>query len=542
MNNRVNHVLATLLAAAGCAGAHAATYYVADCQVGAAAGCVAGNDANNGTSAGTPWRTTAKVESVFSSLSAGDTILFAKGGAWTDSQMLLQNFNATALNPITFDSYTPSAWSSSAKPILTESRPNLHGIFTFDAGGAPTADGGYVVQNFELRGGGVGSWGVLLTHLVHDVTLTNLTIDGLGVGVNCMNDVERVKLQNSVIRNSTQQGVLWSCNNSQVENNTFDNNGTTLVNQWRYHTAYISGEAATNIAFRGNNITNNAHDASGSCVSAVVVAHGVQDGLTIENNKIYEASGTAGLGCWGIVVDAGYAPADGETYAESFENVVIRGNTVVNVGGVGIGCASCIEPLIENNVIVQESTPDLRAIAVPNRQTQLGDAVDTGGTIRNNSIYFATTPAYSEGISLTYQHSSAYPLLTAGTNVKVVSNLIWFGSGSNNHRCFDTTGMVIGDFTAFANNLCYHAGGNGRWSYAYASLGAAQTAGFDAGGMSADPQLLAVPASGNNWSMALQLGSPAINAGNATHSAPNDRAGVGRCTPDIGAHEYTCSP
>ena len=42
--------------------AHATTYYVSDCGSGAALGCVAGNDANVGSSAAAPWKSCATSE------------------------------------------------------------------------------------------------------------------------------------------------------------------------------------------------------------------------------------------------------------------------------------------------------------------------------------------------------------------------------------------------------------------------------------------------------------------------------------------------
>ena len=49
--------------------ANATTYYFS----------ASGDDANNGTSASAPWKTLAKFNSVFSSLSPGDNILFNRG-------------------------------------------------------------------------------------------------------------------------------------------------------------------------------------------------------------------------------------------------------------------------------------------------------------------------------------------------------------------------------------------------------------------------------------------------------------------------------
>lgn len=504
----------------------AATYYISDCQSGASSGCVAGNDSNAGTSASAPWRTTGRVVQAFGGLSAGDKLLFAKGGSWTNASMTLQNLNTNASNPIVIDSYTPSS-GASARPILTETRSGYNAI-GFDDGSSPEADGGYVVQNLELRGNGSGQWGVFTSQLTSDITLNNLVIDGFAIGLHCGTGIQRVKLLNSTLRNNRSQGTLSGCSNSVIEGNTYDNNGyATAVFD---HSIYIgtAESGSQNITIR-NNTLRNSSVINGKCESVAMVVHGVVDGLVIEGNKVIQGPDTSSAACWGIAVDGGYGTA------ESFKNVKIRGNTVVNVGGVGIGCSSCIAPVIENNVIVMDSGPYLIGIAIPDRSRGSGDAVDTGGIVRNNSIYFAKASQWSQGVSVATNNGSS-----AGNNLQVVSNLVYFGSGSSSsHSCFDTSGISIGNFTAFNNNLCFHAGGNGTYSPSYSTLTAARAAGFDTAGLSSDPKLAVVPSSSNNWSMALTSGSPAINAGHSSLSSTLDKLlSATRSAPDIGAFEY----
>ena len=77
----------------------ATTYYVSSY----------GNDANNGTSATTPWRTIAKINS--STFLPGDFILFRRGDVWRE-QLIIPS-SGVAGKPITF-----SAYGSGAKPII----------------------------------------------------------------------------------------------------------------------------------------------------------------------------------------------------------------------------------------------------------------------------------------------------------------------------------------------------------------------------------------------------------------------------------------
>jgi hypothetical protein len=477
--------------------ASAAVYYVSDCQAGAAAGCVAGSDNNSGTSAASPWKSTSKVSSSFASMAAGSQVLFAKGGAWSNAAMSgLQNLNSRAASPIIFDSYSPS-WGGTAKPILVEARAGTD-IFSLTGGGTIVHDEGYVIRNLELRGNGTGQWGIFLTNNISDVVIDNVTMDGLSIGVYCgeyksATGGNRITLKNSTLTNIRNFGSLWGCANGLIENNTFDNTGyqTPVFD----HPLYLGAEfASSNVVVRNNKFTRNAQT-NGVCVSSVIVAHGLYDGLVIEDNSIVQAPGAANDGCWGIAMAPAYASA------ESLPHLVVRGNTVANVGGIAIGCSSCPGALIENNTIVQEGTNSLVGIQIPMMRRGAGDVADGGAIVRKNSIYYSQSSIYNIGISVA----------TDGSAYSVDSNLIYFGSNSNaTHYCFETTGLSLSAFTKFDNNLCYHAGNNGRYSTTYATLANGQAAGFDLKGLSTNPLLATVPSLANGWSMTLNATSPAL--------------------------------
>ncbi|HEY9363054.1 MAG TPA: right-handed parallel beta-helix repeat-containing protein, partial [Chitinophagaceae bacterium] len=71
-----------------------------------------GNDANNGTSTSTPWRTLNKVNSYFSSLQPGDRVLLNRGDVFYGS--ITVNKSGTSGAPITIGAY-----GSGAKPVIT---------------------------------------------------------------------------------------------------------------------------------------------------------------------------------------------------------------------------------------------------------------------------------------------------------------------------------------------------------------------------------------------------------------------------------------
>jgi hypothetical protein len=510
--------------------AQAATYYVSDCAVGTGAPCVRGNDAQDGLSPATAWRTTAKIEQVFPSLNGGDTILFAKGGEWADSGMTLQNLKSTAASPITLDSYTP-AWGGTAKPKLISTAARS-GIAFSDTDGNWRPDGGYVVRNLRLAGAGSGI-AVTIAGETADVTLENLNIESFNVGFFCRYDTYRVKLLNSTIKDNRVVGVSGSCKDLLIQNNVLDNNGSAgadgksiFIGTW--------DAPMQNVSIRDNVITRNA-EVGGACQAPVVVVQGVISNLQIDNNLIRQTAGTSTTACRGIVLGS---PRPDNYFAEKYADVDIRANTVVNVGGVGIGCSSCVDSTVANNVVIQESGPQLIAIGVPEVARGSGDAPAERNSIQNNSIYFGAPAPYSYGIGLVNGSSNI------GPDAVVVSNLIYFAPSQQTQRaCFDPDSSMGANYKAYRNNLCHIAGENptpnNYYSTHWGRLDRAQQAGIDLGGTTADPQLVAVPSSANEWSMALKSTSPAINAGDPQHSAPdafNQAAGCG--VRDIGAYEF----
>ena len=71
---------------------------------------VGGNDSNNGTTPQTSWKSVAKVNAA--TLTAGDAVLFKRGGVWTES--LAPTASGTAGSPISFDAY-----GAGPAPLLT---------------------------------------------------------------------------------------------------------------------------------------------------------------------------------------------------------------------------------------------------------------------------------------------------------------------------------------------------------------------------------------------------------------------------------------
>jgi hypothetical protein len=503
----MNHGIKALGLAAACmlaSSAFAATYYLSDCKAGASPACVPGTAANDGLSPATP-------KQLWSQLPlrrGGDTILFAKGGSWTDASMGIYIPTASTATPVTWDSYTPP-WAGTAKPILTESRKDRY-LFNFDDGGQKQPDGGYVIRNLDLRGGGVmggpsaGGAAVFAYWGVNDLLMENLEISGFRNGVYTAHlpkradgwENYRVTLRNSYLHDNLASSFLGGAADLVIENNILDRNGSVPIFD---HDIYISSVARGVI--RNNTITRSVLDAAGKCTGSVIVVHGAVDGLQIENNRIVQPPGGNMPTCFGIEVSGGYADAQGSEY---FHDVVIRGNTVVDVGYIGIGARGCTRCLIENNTIVWTGGGGNQGISMGVNNPSSLDERGTALTIRNNSIYMQATSGTPTGILL----------VNEGTNHAVSSNVIYFGSAAiASARCFDTKTYGSGDFRAFDNNLCFRAGGATLYSPAHATLSAAKAAGFDVHGLDVDPQFVAVPSAANGYSLAVRGDSPASAIG-----------------------------
>lgn len=519
MNTKI--LSAGVLAAASmfAASAGATTYYVADCQAGADASCVAGKDTNAGTSASAPWQTPAKVQSVLANLAAGDQVLFARGGSWTNVALNPSNFNATPSSPIVFDAYKPSWGGGTARPILTQAS-STNNVFTFSDFGAGRMDGGYTVRNLDLRGANTGQWGMFFYGGVTNVTIDNVSITGFQIGIHINSDSvssTNFSITNSTVASNRQHGILGSASNVVIQNNTFTGNGNDAATygQGMTHGVYLgSTRPQSNVQIRNNTFTDNTMY-NGSCVAGPLVVHGQWDNVLIEGNMLTQSA--AAPGCYGISIKPDYS------IAEYMTHFVVRGNTVVNMGQAGIALTSVPGIIVEDNTIINTQATSQVAIALPVKQRDSNDAADGGAIIRNNSIYFATYNANNTAIQANAE----------GTGHQVVSNLIYFGgSGSGSTSCFRTGATT--SFAAFGNNLCYTGGGASLLQGLLAAVGSGLT-----GTITGNPLLVALPSASNGWSMAIQSTSPARDAGALSLSSLIDKTlGSRDSRPDIGAYEY----
>ncbi len=490
-------------------------YYFSDCQSGAQPGCVAGNDANPGTSAQAPRRTLAGIN--IDNLPAGTQLLFARGGAWNDVGMIISNPNVTAERPLVFDSY-PTAWGGSHRPWLRVS--SLTQMFVFGWWQETRNDGGYTVRGLKLDGSPFPeAAGIFLGNNVHHVLLEDLEITGFRIGVQSVQNgtnPTQYTLRNSHIHRNTAMGLLGDGQDIVIEGNLFEANN--FSGSAFNHAIYLGGHGR-NGSIRNNRFLRNSV-VNGRCTGGNVTVHGQWDGLVIENNSIEQDA--SDMGCYGFSINGGYDSA------EWFRNVVLRNNRVINLGGCSFCLTSVPGVVVENNLVVNNQSGFHAAIVIPDRTAGAGDDADGNALIRNNTVVMLNAGAWAEGIALRARSGSGH---------RVVSNLVYAGTAADpNSRCF--THQARTEYQAWDHNLCFRAAGTGRYSEQYANLGAANAAGFDPHGLAVDPLFLALPVPANNWQDQLQANSPARAAAHASLSTSTDRLGASRPVPaTIGARE-----
>jgi hypothetical protein len=362
--------------------------YFSDCAQGAEPKCVPGNNANAGTDPSSPKRDTRGLD--VNALPAGSQLLFAKGGAWSDFSLVLRNLNATPAAPLVLDAYEP-AWGGSARPTLATGNGI---VLVFGLYNDRVVDGGYTVRNLKLDGRESGQWGVFIVGETRNITLENLEITGFEIAIHFQNmgttGNTALVIRNNEIHHNRKMGLLGDAHDMVIEGNTIASNNYS--GSGFNHGLYLSG-SGRNAIVRNNRFLKNSV-VNGKCTGGNFTVHGKWDGLLIEGNTI--AQDAAEGGCYGLSITPGY------TTAEYFRNVVVRGNTIVNVGGCAICFGAAVGPVAENNLLVNLNKSWMSGVVLAaNVQSPGigGDEVDDGAVIRNNTMCFAHPQRDSEQVA-----------------------------------------------------------------------------------------------------------------------------------------------
>ena len=361
-------------------------YYFSDCQTGATAGCVAGDNASAGTSEAAPKRDLTGMN--VNTLPSGTRLLFKRGGSWRWSTLRLARPENT-FTPLVFDAYgtgeLPTLHVTSTDP---EKQPNFG--FEFSDWGSTAVHGGYAFRNLKFDGEGTGSHAFFLRGAVDGVEIENVEITQFQIAINAQGDgpIRHINLRNSRIVRNLDMGMLGGYSDSVIEGNTFE--GNNFSGSGFSHGTYLSGHGSGshNLVLRNNRYLRNSVTAAGTCTGGNMTFHGVLDDVLIEGNVIEQDS--AAPGCWLMSITAGY------TTAESFTQFIVRNNRLINGGNTAIAVQSAPGILIERNVIINTQATNQSAISIGNSDYRAasypggvypnGDAADGNATVRDNTV------------------------------------------------------------------------------------------------------------------------------------------------------------
>lgn len=526
-------------------------YHFCDCQSGAEAGCVAGNDANAGTSPSAPKRTWSAAISAFNAMNAGDTIALCKGGLWnvpaaTDANgancgysphaAALRNSRCAAGASLTDPANTSTcdirdyqaSWGGANRPVLYAYQSGPTHIITRDSGVATRPGGstnGVRIVNLEFRGGNAGpnggtyhdhygigfstcNFGTDDSWLICNNTFANLRLgmygDSKGGGMTNLN-----VRGNRFVMLDLDAWLGTPGSHARFDANFFDNVGGFFhpVTGNQAHTIYLAGDGtawAQDVQVVNNEFRRSgAGGAVGVCSTPTLVGHEKYDGLLVENNIIDAGAGAIG-GCWNVDFNNEVqAP-----FYTAYRNTIIRRNLILG-SSVGIAIGSSPGVMVENNVISLTATTPAWGVGIqsPYGRAKVGDDVANNVTIRNNTIYMSGPG------------SGAYTGIlvgTEGTGHVIANNSIYMAATGS--TCFSTP-LAPGAYVFVGNNACY----GGTWGTTYDATTR----------VSSNPMFTSPPA---NFTPA--AGSPLIGAGTAAHAATTDFTLKTRPSPpSIGAYE-----
>lgn len=345
--------------------------FFSDCQAGAAAGCVPGNNANPGSRA-SPKRNLSGIN--LNTLPAGTRLRFARGGAWIWTNLRLENPLATAARPLSFEAY-----GDGPRPLINA--PNIGtGVIDFGDYNNTSNDGGYVFRSLKFDGQGSSAHAFFLIHNLHHVTIDDCELTGFYIAIHAQarapHGLRYIDIRNNQIVRNGGMGILGQFRDSVIEGNTF---GANNVGGGGFdHGTYLSGDdgvSGMNITLRNNLYLRNSV-VNGVCGGGNMTFHGQFDGVLIEGNTIEQDA--AAEGCWLMSITQGHDSA------EWFRNFVVRGNTLVNGGNTVIAVQSAPGILIENNRIFNSQLAYQTGISVGHTEYQNGDVPDGNAIVRNN--------------------------------------------------------------------------------------------------------------------------------------------------------------
>jgi len=260
-----------------------------------------GNDAADGLSHATAWKTIKKVNSF--SFETGDDVYFLSGLKW-QMEALTVDWNGTAANRTIVGSYFMKNGKETIGVSAGKNRPTLYGSYT----GACSGTAGSCIN--IPKAVPPRAYGGMITIAADYVTIENLGVqNSAGRGIVLNNKNHHATLDNNKIYYTAGNSVIFSRNSSY---NIMKNNDTSLC-----AVGWKNGDwVAVSKTWP-------------TCNSAVLSHHNI-----FENNYIHESYGE------GIVL------------LENSHSSIVRNNTIAAVRSANIYLDNGNNNIVENNIII----------------------------------------------------------------------------------------------------------------------------------------------------------------------------------------------
>jgi hypothetical protein len=408
-------------------------------------------------------------------LQAGDSVLFAQGGGWSnDFNALFENPASSSMartNMITFDSYDPETGATGVPWFKSTGNGFMFG--GFGGTGAPT-HGGYLIQNLKFEGPvpdgfdfTEDSFGVRLNQPLKWVIVRNCEIYGFKAGVvaaqatDCASSY--ILVENCEIHHCGLAAIEGFANWFLVQNNNIHHCGE--LNSFT-HGVYCGSGAVECTAgtFRHNWLhTNNVDPADGICKGGNFTVRGKIVGLHIEYNRVHNEDGLFASNTAAIAVKPGY-PATVEYHfgvrvigndtsgvqshisLTSVPGVIVRGNSMRDNGTVAASC------------------PAVVGIGMPIPERDAEDVTADSGARCTYNTFTSDNPRNGTQ-PFWFGHPSGDG---AGAGLVLDYNTVALGSGAGSSYAF-----TLDEVGTFYDSISYNTlSGGAGWNASHASLAA----------------------------------------------------------------------
>ncbi|MGE5528006.1 MAG: right-handed parallel beta-helix repeat-containing protein [Patescibacteria group bacterium] len=543
--------LVLLTAAAILAQAAPAIYYI---------DAVSGNDANNGTSAATAWRTLNRAESQV--YGPGDQILLKRGCVWQENV------------------FQPTGSGSAGAPIV---------IADYGTGNLPKIIGNadtalkllnvsyWTVRNLDLTQTGLNPV-PLTSDLGGDLEDADATGTGFPVlAIRALNGgtTAHIRVENCVVHDGHWNGIYICAGMYDVGQNNFgtiDDVAVTGVTVYNVHKNGLEASCTYTkaITYTTTNVqvlNSTFHDNGGDGCVFGPVQYGLIDHCEAYGNG-WARNARVGIWCWDssdVVIQfceshhnmAPYytsATRDGSGFDLDLGAIDCAVQYCYSHDNTGEGCLLMTWPIGYGFQRGFSYRQTLRYFVSEHDATKNGAGIENfGGSdawMYNNVVYYipersaGSEMAEGEGACLSSSKwgKSGAPVMRSYNNIFICDKTRSQNQNAVSYLVRHTAGTLTSDYNCYyrveGGVLFLNAGKQvTTWS-------AWQSKGYDAHGINANPMVVAM-GGGSAASYMLQAGSPCIDAGRAVTEAPRGMGSqdyFGNATPDgaydIGCHEF----